>query len=46
MLNYYCYRNSRKPRKTIPAGTAFEDLPESWRYPLCNQPMMAFEEVK
>jgi len=29
----------------IPKGTAFEDLPEDWRCPTCNQPKMAFVPV-
>ncbi|MBM7615717.1 rubredoxin [Alkaliphilus hydrothermalis] len=28
----------------IKAGTSFEDLPEDWRCPTCNQPKMAFVE--
>ena len=30
----------------IPKGTSFEDLPDDWRCPTCNQPKMAFEEVE
>ena len=26
----------------IPKGTLFEDLPEDWKCPTCNQPKMAF----
>ena len=30
----------------IPKGTAFEDLPDDWRCPTCNQPKMAFMPVE
>ena len=31
------------PDNGIPAGTAFEDLPEEWRCPDCGAPKEAFE---
>ncbi len=53
MSNYKCTvcGYTYKPERgdwmhDIPKNTAFEDLPESWRCPSCNQPMMAFEEIK
>ncbi|PAB56901.1 rubredoxin [Anaeromicrobium sediminis] len=30
----------------IKAGTKWEDLPEYWRCPTCNQPKMAFAKMK
>lgn len=30
----------------IEPNTEFDDLPESWKCPTCNQSKMAFEEVK
>jgi len=40
----YIYREERgESRLDIPAGTKFEDLPESFKCPTCNQPKMAFE---
>lgn len=29
----------------IPAGTAFEDLPDSWVCPVCGAPKSEFEKV-
>ncbi|MBF4695731.1 rubredoxin [Fusibacter ferrireducens] len=29
-------------RKDIPKGTPFEELPEDFKCPTCNQPKMAF----
>lgn len=29
----------------IPKNTAFEDLPDDWKCPTCNQPQMAFEPL-
>lgn len=43
----YVYRPKRGDRiGDIPAGTAFEDLPEEWRCPTCHQPKMAFVELE
>lgn len=40
----YIYREARgEARQDIPAGTRFEDLPDSFRCPTCNEPRMAFE---
>lgn len=40
----YIYREERgEPRLDIEPGTRFDDLPESFRCPTCNQPKMAFE---
>jgi rubredoxin len=40
----YIYREGRgDSRKDIHAGTKFEDLPDSFRCPTCNEPKMAFE---
>ena len=33
------------PANGIPAGTAFEDLPEDWRCPRCRQPKSAFNRA-
>ena len=30
----------------IKPNTSFEDLPEDWKCPTCNQPKMAFEEIE
>lgn len=53
MSNYRCtvcgytYRAERGDRiHDIPPGTDFWALPEDWRCPTCNQPRMAFIEVK
>ncbi len=43
----YTYRPERGDiNREIEPGTAFEDLDEDWKCPTCNQPKMAFEEVK
>lgn len=43
----YTYRPERGDRiHDIPAGTSFDNLPEFWRCPTCNQPKMAFVEVE
>jgi rubredoxin len=31
-----------RPQQPIPPGTAFEDLPEDWRCPLCGAPKHQF----
>ena len=31
------------PEGGVPAGTAFEDLPEDWRCPVCGAAKEAFE---
>jgi len=33
------------PDSGIPAGTAFEDLPEDWSCPVCGMTKDAFTEV-
>ncbi len=33
------------PKKGVEPGTAFEQLPENWKCPRCNKPVMMFEEV-
>lgn len=33
------------PPVGIPAGTAFEDLPEDWTCPMCYQPKEAFDPL-
>lgn len=30
----------------IPKGTSFEELPDDWKCPTCNQPKMAFIEAE
>lgn len=30
----------------IEKGTKFEDLPDDWKCPSCNQPKLAFERVE
>lgn len=43
----YTYRPERGDRiHDIPAGTSFEELPDDWRCPTCNQLKMAFAEIK
>jgi len=40
----YIYREERgESRLDIDPGTKFEDLPDSFKCPTCNQPKMAFE---
>ena len=34
------------PDSDIPAGTAFEDLPDDWVCPDCNEPKDAFEVIE
>ena len=34
------------PKNNIPAGTAFEDLPEDWVCPLCKTPKKSFVPVE
>lgn len=53
MNNYKCtvcsytYRPEKGDRlNDIPPETSFEDLPDDWKCPTCNQPKMAFVEVK
>ncbi len=53
MNNYRCtvcgyiYRPERGDKiHDIEPMTSFEDLPEEWKCPTCNQPTMAFEEIK
>jgi rubredoxin len=42
----YIYRPERGDRiGDIPEGTSFEDLPDDWKCPTCNQPKMAFVEM-
>ena len=33
------------PENDIPAGTAFEDLPDDWVCPICGLDKSAFSEV-
>ncbi|MBC7959448.1 MAG: rubredoxin [Vallitaleaceae bacterium] len=41
----YIYREERgEARKDIPPMTKFEDLPENFKCPTCNEPKMAFVE--
>ncbi len=43
----YLFDPARGDRKgKIPKGTAFEDLPDDWRCPVCGATKAAFEEVK
>lgn len=53
MSNYKCTVCSYtyKPEKgdwihDIEAGTSFEELPEYWKCPSCNQPKMVFEKAE
>lgn len=40
----YIYREEKgESRLDIAPGTKFEDLPETFKCPTCNQPKMAFE---
>ncbi|MCC5911810.1 MAG: rubredoxin [Clostridiaceae bacterium] len=42
----YTYRPEKGDwTQEISKNTAFEDLPEHWKCPTCNQPKMAFEEI-
>jgi rubredoxin len=34
------------PENGIPAGTAFEDLPEDWTCPICGVSKDEFEKIK
>lgn len=33
------------PENGIPAGTAFEDLPDNWVCPICGADKSAFSEI-
>ena len=33
------------PRHGIPAGTSFEDLPPTWKCPVCGAPKSEFEKI-
>jgi rubredoxin len=53
MKNYRCtvcsytYRPARGDNThDVEPNTPFEDLPDDWKCPTCNQPKMAFEEAK
>ena len=34
------------PMSDIPAGTAFEDLPDGWVCPICYTPKSGFDELE
>ncbi|WP_425446421.1 rubredoxin [Dethiothermospora halolimnae] len=41
----YIYRPTRGDKtQDIEPNTAFDDLPEFWKCPTCNEPKMAFVE--
>lgn len=43
----YVYREEKgEPRKDIEPGTPFDDLPDDFRCPTCNETKMAFTEKK
>lgn len=43
----YTYRPERGDRiRDIEPGTKFDNLPEHWRCPTCNEPKMAFAQVQ
>ena len=43
----YTYKEVRGDKIwDVPPGTKFEDLPDDWKCPTCNQPKMAFVEKK
>ncbi len=53
MSHYQCSHCSYiyKPERgdwthEIQKNTRFEELPEDWRCPTCNQPKVAFKEIK
>ena len=42
----YMYMPTKGDRKgKIPAGTSFEDLPDTWRCPLCGATKSAFKPL-
>ena len=42
----YIYDPERgDPDNDIPEGTAWEDLPDNWRCPICGVPKDEFEEL-
>lgn len=42
----YMYMPAKGDKKgKIPKGTAFEDLPEDWKCPLCGANKKAFKEL-
>lgn len=43
----YIYRPERGDKlRDIPANTPFDELPEDWKCPTCNQPKMVFVEME
>ena len=53
MNNYKCtvcgyiYKPERGDKiNEIPPGTLFEDLPEDYHCPMCNQPKYAFKRLE
>ncbi|NLV25892.1 MAG: rubredoxin [Methanomicrobiales archaeon] len=39
---YYYYPEKGDSTQNIPPGTAFEDLPSTWRCPICREPKSMF----
>ncbi len=33
------------PNNGVPAGTAFEDIPDTWVCPICGAPKSEFEKI-
>lgn len=43
----YVYRPERGDKnRDIPENTPFDNLPEDWRCPTCNQDKMAFKAIR
>lgn len=43
----YIYRPERGDKlRDIPPNTPFDELPEDWKCPTCNQPKMVFVEME
>lgn len=43
---WYYYPEKGDPTQNIPPGTAFEDLPATWRCPPCKEPKSAFRLIR
>ena len=44
--HYTYFEEEGDPDSQIPAGTAFEELPEGWCCPVCKHPKEGFNEYK
>lgn len=43
---WYYYPEKGDPTQNIPPGTPFEDLPSTWRCPICREPKSMFTQIR